>query len=192
MKSLAGLWAIWVLLFTMAISQQNNEPRGGHVSSRSNQALEQCFNSEDVFICGVKDHGEMYFSTPAATSTTSGTPVKAAGTTTLGDAAQFDMPANNRLRYTGQGTKSFHCSVSVAAESDTGGVLFSIFLAKNGTADLTTEIDRQMPNPNDHGASGTGFIVELVQDEYVELWIDATAGSPSITVDHMTLRCTRG
>lgn len=136
-------------------------------------------------------YGEIHISTPAGTTTTSGTPLKALGTTTLGNAAQFDMPANNRLRYTGATTTVFTCSVNVSLESDAGGVLFSMFLADNGVPDATSEIDRQIVILAEHGSAGTGFIVELAQNEHVELWIDTDAGNPTITIDHMTLRCSK-
>ena len=156
----------------------------GSLAFRENGA----WNCKEI---AVPAYGEIYVSTPAGTSNTSGTPLKALGTTTLGDAAQFDMPANNRLRYTGAETLFFHCSVNVAADSDANNLLLEIYLADNGTADLTTEIDRWITTPSDHGAMGTGFIVELEQNEYVELWVDSSTGNPTITVDHMTLRCTK-
>jgi hypothetical protein len=139
----------------------------------------------------VPAYGEFYISTAAGTSNTSGTPLKALGTTTLGDTAQFDMPANNRLRYTGAKTSFFHCSVSVAASADKNNLLLEIYLADNGAVDLTTRVDRQVTTPTDHAALGTGFIVELERNEYVELWLDSSGSDPTITMDHAVLRCIR-
>lgn len=144
-----------------------------------------------VIETAVPAYGEIYMSAGAATTITSGTPIKALGTTTLGRAAQFDMPANNRLRYTGAKTSIFDCSVNTSAESDGGAQLFSIFLSDTGTVDLTSEIDLQISNPNEHVVLGTCFLVELAQNEYVELFIDTAAGNPDVTVDHMTLCCTK-
>jgi hypothetical protein len=135
--------------------------------------------------------GEMHISTPASTTTTSGTPVKSLGTTTLGDAIQFDMPANNRLRYTGAKTSVFACQVNVALSSDANNLLASIYLSDTDTADLTSEVDREIATAMDHGAMSTGFLVELAQNEYVELWLDSESGNPDFIVDHMTLFCTK-
>ena len=135
-------------------------------------------------------YGELYVSSAAATNTTSGTPVKAAGTTTLGHAAQFDMPANNRLRYTGSSTEIFACQANTSFTSS-GTPVASIFLADNGSVDATSEIMRKISTGIDEGAAATGFIVELAQNEHVELWIDTGSGDPTVTINHMTLRCAK-
>ena len=88
--------------------------------------------------------GEIYISSAVATTTTSGSPVKSLGTTTLGDAIQFDMPANNRLRYTGAKTSVFACQANVSLSSDANSHRASIYLSDVDTPDLTTEIDREI------------------------------------------------
>lgn len=50
-RALIGFAAGW-LLAHLALGQQNNDPRGNFVSSRANQALEQCFDATGAFLCG--------------------------------------------------------------------------------------------------------------------------------------------
>lgn len=136
-----------------------------------------------------RPYGEMYVSSGAATSTTSGTPVKMNGTTTLDDALLMDMPANNRLRYTGTKGAVFFCSVNTSMGVDANTIELLIYMAKNGTVDLTTAMDREIATINDHGSMGTNALITLNENDYVELFVDSEAGNAAVTVDHMRFTC---
>ena len=63
----------------------------------------------DMIVSLAAPMGGIYFSTPALTSIVSSTVYyKAAGTTNGTNLMGMDMPANNRLRYTGATAKHFH------------------------------------------------------------------------------------
>lgn len=82
--------AVWAAMMGLVFGQANNDPRGDHISSKANQALEQCFDSMGNFICvaGV----------PPNNVTGSGTPnviPKWSGVSTLTDSLLSDVPALN-------------------------------------------------------------------------------------------------
>jgi len=135
-------------------------------------------------------YGEISFSSPVATNTTSGTPVKAAGTTTLGANFEFDMPANNRLRYTGSLRRLFHCEAYVSMEAGSNTILVSIFFAEGGAVAADTEVQRFVSVLSTIGAASTAGIFELGPNEYVELFVDTNAGDPTVTINVGNLICT--
>ena len=74
-----------------------------------------------VDITGQFPYGGLYFTTPSVTTiSASGTYYKAAGATTVTNARQFDMPANNRLRYLGTTARHFHIVLQCSITFDAG------------------------------------------------------------------------
>lgn len=63
--------------------------------------------------------GELYVTTPAATTLNPGTPVKAAGTTTAVVENGVTMSANNRLTNTSGKTLFFECIAHISCTSST-------------------------------------------------------------------------
>lgn len=132
--------------------------------------------------------GEMYVSTPATTTTGSaGTFGKVAGTTTLGDANLFDMPANNRLRYTG--TVPIKVLVTVTGHlDDFSGDPKDLRLYvydDSGAAGATvakSQFSGGVTNAIDSPPFALQAIVTLDTNDYVELHASATGfGSTDIT-----------
>ncbi|MCC7147140.1 MAG: hypothetical protein IT443_11900 [Phycisphaeraceae bacterium] len=136
-------------------------------------------------------YGEAYISSSASTSFPDDTTwTKISGTTTLGEASDFDMPASNRLRYTGAATRKFVVSIAFSFNDDGSGLpLFRI--AKNGTTAAKSEAGV----PASWGFGGeTAWagclqcIVELATNDYVELYgKSGTGGGGSSTVLTMNM-----
>jgi hypothetical protein len=132
-------------------------------------------------------YGECYVSASAATSVTSSTPIKVAGTTTAGDLDDFTMPADNRLRYDNADiTRRFLVRCSGNVSSASAGEEATFQLRKNGAALVKSNVNVVIPAASDPGAFCTMAIVELTETDYVELWMDASA-SADYTVEDMIL-----
>jgi hypothetical protein len=142
----------------------------------------------DFLVSAEPDRGELWFSTPAATTTSdTGTYYKAAGTTTLQTspaAVNFDMPANNRLRYTGTPTRQFLVQANASQTTASGSVVIHYRLAVDGTTVASSEIQRkQGTTPSDVGAFSIGTIVTLANGSYVELWLRNATSTTTVTVE---------
>ncbi len=147
----------------------------------------------DLIVSFQAEHGGIYVSTPASTAiAVAGTAVKAAGTTTLfgATANNFDMPADNRLRYIGTPTRTVLVTASLSISVNTAVLdkLLSVELFKTGS--LIT------------GAVNTGYaaqttvkevniavsaMVSLANNDYVEAFITNEDSTDDITVQKMTM-----
>lgn len=116
--------------------------------------------------------GEMYISTPAATSfSDNSTFVAAAGTWTLSpNAFLWDMNTNGQLRYIGAGTRACHvtCTVSMLSSANSQGSHWAI--AKNGTVIASSEVERFIGTGADIGSATTHAFAEVVNGDYFSLY----------------------
>lgn len=132
--------------------------------------------------------GSIYISASAATALLVGTWTKFAGTTLAGTlSAEFDMPADNRLRYIGVPTKSFLVTAAVSIQLANNNRIMGIALGENGTAVAATRQDRFIRNATDEGCVTTQWIFSLATNDYVELFGDTTVGAGNGTLDHMIM-----
>jgi hypothetical protein len=126
----------------------------------------------------------------ATTIAAANTPVKAAGTTTLKSGnVSFDMPQNNRIRYTGTGT--IIVGVNLASTISSGNATQTIggYLYKNGAnvgegfkqEATTSTATTSRANYNAYG------YVELVTNDYLELYVENQTGSNNITVRQLQI-----
>lgn len=115
------------------------------------------------------------------TDTAIGTPnvntwVKASGTTTSGTNSKFTH-TTNRLTYNGAFTNSFLVTVNATVRSAGTNQLISIGVAKNGTTFAESEgIIRTTTANVEHGGS-TQAVVEMVANDYVELYVRNTSST---------------
>lgn len=116
------------------------------------------------------------------------TPVKANGTTTLINANDVDMPANNRLRYTGSSTQTFFVSCNIAARVHTNQRQINYFIRKNGvdvpSVKTATHFRDTNASTEKNSTTITGT-VELTTNDYLELWIENTDDGADVTVYYM-------
>lgn len=135
--------------------------------------------------------GAFYVSSSAQTTiSTINTPVKVAGTTTL-SGSEFrvddDSGTNNRLRYTGTKTRTFQITASISTTSPTSNVNFTWYIAKNGTVNANSGIQRKQGTGSDVGALAISWIEELSTNDYLELWVENNDGTSNVTAEKMTL-----
>ena len=102
--------------------------------------------------------------------------VKANGTTTSGTNSKFTH-TTNRLTYNGAFTNSFLVTLNATARSGGTNQSISIGVAKNGTIVADSEgIIRTATSNVEHGGS-TQTVVELVANDYVELFVRNTSST---------------
>lgn len=115
----------------------------------------------------------------------------------LGEASDFDMPANNRLRYTGSVTRKFLVVAAFSFNDDGGGLPLFRF-AKNGTDIAKSEVG--IPASWGFGgetawAGAIQCFVELATNDYVELFGKSGAGgggSSTVLTMNLTARALFG
>lgn len=142
-------------------------------------------------VCDYCDRGEMYVSTPAATTNVGTTPIKAAGTTTELQADNFTH-TNGRLTYDKAATKKFLLTATISAKSNVADIILSMFVAKTGAAVAASEITRKTGTANDVGAATLVYTLELTEDDYVEIFIAIDTGTANITVEKMVVSVNEG
>ena len=102
--------------------------------------------------------------------------VKASGTTTSGTNSKFTH-TTNRLTYNGAFTNSFLVTLNATARSGGSNQNISIGVAKNGTIISESEgIIRTTTSNVEHGGS-TQAVVEMVANDYVELFVRNTSST---------------
>ena len=133
-----------------------------------------------VGITNTSTKGFMYMLNNA-TDTTIGVPntnvfIKATGTTTSGTNSKFTH-TTNRLTYNGAFTNSFLVTVNATVRSGGTNQSISIGVAKNGTIITESEgIVRTATANVEHGGS-TQAVVEMVANDYVELFVRNTSST---------------
>ncbi len=128
-------------------------------------------------------YGSFYFSSTAETTLSSGTPAKAAGTTTECLSNNMTVTTSNRITLdAGQTTRDYEVTIAVSVtKASGGGTLGTIHIAKDGTVVTGALVNRTLANTNDEGAAALTFQVTLAASEYLEIFIESANG------DNMTV-----
>lgn len=140
----------------------------------------------DFLVSTAPPYGSMSRLVAAATTViTPGTYYKAAGTTVAVNLNDFDMPLDNRLRYTGLASKHFH--IVVSASFTVGGTndVVGLKIAKNGVVIDNTVQRRKVTTGTDIGSTAVHGDVVLATNDYLELWLTNETASDTVTVDEL-------
>ena len=130
-------------------------------------------------------HGMMYISSAVETVVAAqDTPVKALGTTTSGELTDFTH-SNNRLVYQASKTTHFFVGVSLSVLAAGNNIASTVMIAKNGTVDARSSINRFISTGADEGAVACSALVELAEDDYVELWVENRTNTTNLTISKM-------
>jgi hypothetical protein len=143
--------------------------------------------------------GSIVISSTAATTISDTTNFfKLAGTTALGttENLNIDMPANNRLRYTGAETVRMQIWAALTVDSATNNqqIAFKVWKwdssAGTGALDDDSEIDGTTGNANNFAA--VTLVADELMDEndYIEIHVRNFSGANDVTLDHMKLMVT--
>lgn len=122
----------------------------------------------------------------ATTITATNTEVKAAGTTTSNTITQKFTNTDNRTTYTGAITRDFKVTAVFSAESGNNNQI-GVYIAKNGTVvpDSEVYITTNAAGRAENGVCQT--IVELVENDYIEVWVENATAITDITVTELNV-----
>ena len=113
---------------------------------------------------------------------------KAAGATTLASQVlSMDMPANNRLRYTGTPTRWFTIDVSISVISASAAKVFAFFINKNGSQEATSEINHKHVIAADVLTVSMTHHLQLATNDYVEVFLENNTDSSNLTLNKMIM-----
>lgn len=134
-------------------------------------------------------HGEIYVSTPAATTiSNTSTYYEEASTYTLsGNNHSFDMDTNGRLRYTGTVDAVAHIALSMSFTSASNNQVIHMRVAKNGTTLAASEIQRKTGAAGDVGSSALHAFTTMSTNDYLSLFVRNSTAATDITMQTTNL-----
>ena len=131
--------------------------------------------------------GSCYWSTATATVNVANTPIKAAGTTSSMQLADFSMPLSNRLTYTGADTRTFEIRFDGSVSKGVGGATQSLnYIYRNGTLVTGAITGRTISSASDIGAFSISAQVIMTTNDYIELWLEDDTGD-DLTIEYGVL-----
>lgn len=144
-----------------------------------------------VNVKGVENTAEIgnYYMLNNATTTTisqTETPVKVAGTTTANAINQKFSHTDNRLTYTGSLIRDFEVLANASFTSGNNQVI-GLYVAKNGTVIASSEMYATTSGSGRAESINCQTIVELVENDYVEVWIENETSASNITVEYLNV-----
>jgi hypothetical protein len=154
---------------------------GGTYISGVNQTSNKTLFTNCVGIANTSTRGFFYM-VNNGTDTPIGVPntnvwVKALGTTTPDSNNSKFTHTDNRLTYTGAFNTSFLVSVNTAVRSSGTNQNISIGIAKNGVILSNSEMTIRTANSNQEYPGSTQYQIDLVTNDYVELFVKNTSSS---------------
>lgn len=140
----------------------------------------------DFLVSVTPPYGAMSRNVASATTiVTPGTYYKAAGTTTVGNVRNMDMPTDNRLRYTGVSPRHFHIAVTVAMTTASVNNVVGLKIAKNGTVIDSSITRRYVTTGADIGSTALHGDIVLSTNDYLELWVTNESDTDSVTIQEL-------
>ncbi|WP_240723562.1 hypothetical protein [Flavobacterium sp. J27] len=122
-------------------------------------------------------------------TTVSGSPAKLAGTTTSDNLFRFSRGGtDNRLQYLGKAKRFFKVSGSVSFQSSSNGIVYILYVAKNGTVINKSKVYVKANSTSDILATPINAITELSPNDYIEVYAEKYGGgSGSILIVSLNL-----
>ena len=140
----------------------------------------------DFLVSMKPPYGSFYRNAASATTVSvAGTYYKAAGTTTAGSLYLMDMPADNRLRYTGTPTMHFHVAVSTSFTTAGSNETIGLKVAKNGTVIDSSVCRRRVTSGSDIGSTAVHIDASLATNDYLELFVTNETNTSTVTIDEV-------
>lgn len=146
-------------------------------------------NGENVKGAGAS--GAIYTQSPGQTVITTATSyVKVSATTTAVSSvlANFDMPANGRLRYTGTDTRKFSIAAYWSATCTTNSQILGAAISKNGNVLPSSIIERKIGTGGDVGAAALGCITDMKTNDYIEVFVTNYSGTAAVLTKRLGLK----
>jgi hypothetical protein len=145
-------------------------------------------------VIALKDlpRGQLYFQGNSSTMSLSTTYAKISHSSTLDTSTSinFSSPANCRLRHTGDYSRVFNIIATCDVQNTTGSSIeVSAKLNKGGTLIDATQCNATVPH-NGIGKLHIMWIIDIAPNDYVELFLASTSGTPTVTVVRMKMQAT--
>ena len=150
----------------------------------------------DFVVSTTPGHGSFSVTSSAETTiSATGAYVKAAGTTTLvSGASNFDMPANNRLRYTG--SPDVHVlidsTISMTCAGNSKIIALKLYhyddSAASGAVIDSSEVQRKIGTGADIGAAALSGDIVMATNDYLEVHVANLTDTNNATTDLIYLR----
>ncbi len=137
----------------------------------------------------VAGHGEMYVTTPAATTITdTGVFVDTAGTFALtGSVKNWDMDTNGQLRYIGAADRRVHIAASVSMVSASNNQVIHMRVAKNGTSLVSSQSQRKISTGSDIGSISMHVMTGMSTNDYLTIQVRNTSSTTTVTTTNANL-----
>lgn len=137
----------------------------------------------DMLVSLVPVHGTMHRDVSAATDIdTPGTYVKGACQTAAGQLHDMTMPADNRLQYIGVPERHFHFIATISLICGGINQVIGVKFAKNGAVIDASVSRRKIGTGTDIGALTIQAEVNMVTNDYIELWVTNETSTNSVTL----------
>ena len=116
------------------------------------------------------------------------TPTKVLGTTTANAINQKFTHSNNRATYSGELVKDFQIT-AVASLFGSSNRVIGMYVAKNGSVITTSEMYATTSGSGRAESVTVQTITELVNGDYLEIWIENSTDSTNVTVEYLNFIC---
>jgi hypothetical protein len=143
--------------------------------------------SAGVIVSGVTTIATNPTGSALTTLTTANTWYKLAGTTSLGNTnGDFDMPANNQVRYIGSITKTFLISTNFICSFSSSATPYAFMIYKNGNQLVKTYTEQQIQTGGSN--ININFMESLAQNDFLELYAASnSASAPTVRLKRLNL-----
>jgi hypothetical protein len=133
----------------------------------------------------ISARGCYYITGTAVTSIVGGTPMKIAGTTTMGCENYFTH-SDNKLLYSGKSSIFIHAEATISITSTVNNVTFYPYIAVNGAVIVGTKSARKVATGGDVGNLVTIANQVINPGDYIEIWVDSDINT-DMTAQFMTV-----
>lgn len=116
------------------------------------------------------------------------TPTKVLGTTTANAINQKFTHSNNRATYSGELVKDFQIT-AVASLFGSSNRVIGMYVAKNGSVITTSEMYATTSGSGRAESVTVQTITELVNGDYLEIWVENSTDSTNVTVEYLNFIC---
>jgi hypothetical protein len=136
-------------------------------------------------------HGEIYITTPAATTLSdTSTWVDAAGTYALSaDVMNWDMNTNGQLRYIGAAQRSVHIAASVSFTVAGTNDIVEVVVAKNSVNIASSRVQRKVGTGADVGSTALHGFTTIVTNDYITVEVRNITAADDVTFQTLNLFC---
>jgi len=146
----------------------------------------------DAFVSWRNAHGQLYVTTPTATTISDTTnyfeTVEPTWALSSGAHLWDESGGNGRLTYTGTAPMTCHVAASVSFTVAGVNDIVHLRIGKNATADPASEASRFVSTGADVGSTALHLITSVSTGDYLSLWVRNESGTDNVTLQYANLQ----